>query len=330
MGIALIKKYSVIVLLRLCTTGILAVSAGCSSETAEISEQKKIAYSNSSDSGIDYGKVEEAQSPEAQGWRRGVLTVKYSLQQTESLSSRGKGDSLDINSNLNMQVTSVEDVWLAADLSTLVEKSDDVNLIRASYRASPWFRGNDLSPATVNSRIAYTSRSILTNGELQFEESEQASGEVPGLHIDYMQPSLYGEGYELALTINMHLLVKQQHASFGATITDERLVTDPFQFKLYPVPSDRVINAYPYSREEVQYHKKIQDLETFSLLQKKYASPRSPLLSHCIGAITQLSKDTLSVRYSYEGPNWMPMLSDKPTGAAKNTKLGITVQLAVK
>ncbi|VAW71543.1 hypothetical protein MNBD_GAMMA10-1601 [hydrothermal vent metagenome] len=280
-------------------------------------------------------RAEFLDSPESQGWRRGLLTVKYSLRQTESVSIGDAGTNMDVNSKLAMQITSVEDVWVPADLSLVVENSKGGARKRASFSASPYFISGDLAPATSTSSISYSRRSVLQNGNARFEEAEQASGKIPAIHVENMQPSLFGAGYELTLSVNMNLVVSQRHSSFAGDSRDERIITEPFKFNLYPVPSAEVINTYPYEMVELQYlnseyNKKMQDLQTLAMLKEKYTSAKVPYLSYCVGAITNLSKDEMSVAFSYNGANWMPMLSDTPFGKAGNTVLDIKVQLSVK
>lgn len=308
----------------------LFFTPGCSSESDY--EEDNTSYEEN-DPDIDYGETDEPEeeNPEDFGWRHGLLTIKFSLTQNEDTSSKDPDNLMRINSTLVMQANSSQDIWVRPDLSTILPSSASSETMRQAFESSPYYIDENASAQTINSHISFNKTVVIDSHDLNSKETTSGNGDITALIINNFQPSLYGDGYELDLTVhkNLHFTILTNSPTLNMNNTVEQDMNENLVFKLYPTPSDQLIKTYPYTDIEIEFNKKQQDMETLALFQKMLSEPKTVFLRHCIGSITKSDKDNLKISFSYTGKNWVPLVSGQPT-ILTDTVLSIDIEISAK
>lgn len=212
-------------------------TSGCSSESDY--EENNTSYEEN-DPDIDYGETDELkeENPEDFGWRRGSLTIKFSLKQNEDTSSKDPSNLMRINSTLIMQANSSQDIWVISDLSSILPSSASDETMRQAFTGSPYYIDNNALAQTINSHISFNKTVVIDSHDLKSKETTSTKGDIVALVISNFQSSLYGDGYELDLSVhkNLHFTTVTNLPTFNTSSTVEQDDNEVLAFEMYPVP----------------------------------------------------------------------------------------------
>ena len=282
------------------------------------------------DTSINTSSTINNPTPESQGWRRGILTIRFSVKQERKISWRKKKKQYKAISSLSMKAFKTEEIWIEPNLSNISPYTIISGSRHQHWKFEPYFTANNSSGNKYSSNINYTSRTLLIDNGQKTTVNINGKGTIAAMHIQSMHPSLFGTGYELTLNIYPEIaLTESTSGIFGKTVNN-RINSKALKFYLYPTPNSKYINKHPYNAIEKQYNKKQEDLDTLAAYQRIYSGADKIKHEYCIGTVTNASKDKLSINYRYTGPDWAPLVSDGTAGTADRTVLNINITLSLK
>ncbi|MBU6953225.1 hypothetical protein [Hahella sp. HN01] len=261
-------------------------------------------------------------NPADDGWRKGRLFVELKIEQEASKVEHKVHQGLSgpettqIDWTYSLVANADQAVWIRPDLDKLIpEMAPEYG--RGSWESEPYMPLNDDSELVVQGDVKvslyFDSQTPDASDYVRTRREVSASGKVTGLTIKTLQPSLYGQGYELYAEWEPSLNVRDI-----ATLTDRKGAdqvldesgssNEPIKLRLYPTLNADGINDYPLASSddpaEIKEGMKKFEQEVWQSLQQL---PDAPVLGEIrTGLITEQSKDSLTLTYEYSGDKQMP------------------------
>lgn len=184
----------------------------------------------------------------AEGWRPGRLKLRLVVDQggkLEEHSGAGGGTLTHIEWLFKVNIDQAWPILVAPDLSRVPPSSDG--------RLSPiHFVERSSSPAQ-NGEVVYLKHMLLSTPNsgkyANLHELTTAHGKVGNLSLSGLEPSIYGEGYELVLDINYHLNFERSKTAVAIAgenaRSDENVTTrERLRMHFFPAPDSNRLQAY--------------------------------------------------------------------------------------
>ncbi|MFO1389111.1 hypothetical protein [Cellvibrio sp.] len=286
--------------------------------------------SNESQQTADTSSTQEAEDPVADdGWRKGTLRIELEITQ-----SGDQNDSV-INSTwaTAIKATSEEKVMLAPDLRPFVNtaplKVEDVT------QYEPFRQINPDADTVKSSQASHTATWIVSSDGNKLENHGNFVGKVSRVYLQSLHPSLFGNGYDAYLKINLEGNTKTSSSMSGAAAANEQNEKEAAQeivFILHPVPQDK-LNDYSYlpdaMDEEMKKRVIQQNVELLDLLKQTYADSLPVQGDIRAGMKSEATQDKLTMTYEYNGTKqvgYAAMLGVN-AGMTKSNKISIKMVL---
>lgn len=286
--------------------------------------------SNESQTSADASSTQEAEDPVADdGWRKGTLHIEVEITQ----SGDQNNEAMTSEWASSIKVVSEGKVKIAPDLRPFVNaaplKLEDVT----QYEP---FRMIDPDADTIkSSQASHTATSIISADGAKMESRGSFVGKVSRVYLQSLTPSLFGQGYDAYLKLNLEGQIKTSTVMSGTASTNEADTKDTNQeivFILHPVPSDK-LNDYPYLPEgmDEEMKKRViqQNVEMLDLLKQTYADSLPVQGDIRAGMKSEATQDKLTLTYEYTGTKqvgYAAMLGVN-AGLPKTNKISIKMTL---
>lgn len=278
-------------------------------------------------------------SPQAEGYRPGVLSVSVQLEQ---VSDWGDDTGQSRQRKLKLSLEASEKVWVLPDLSVMVPEEGSDDLKKQSLQTEPFVHKG--AAPRMKSLIYYAEDDVSANPDsddaTEIRRSLKVSAQASQVRVLNLYPSLFGKGYEL------ELYLKLDGETFTRTTTTDskgnrRTVTDndgPFndviRFALYPPLTSgglmpyRLLDAPDGKAEPITESELTQQLQRLLAIARiKPVQARGPL----VGAVSMRSKDSLVVRYQKSGALAPLVLAGtQPGNSARPRTNQLIIEVSVK
>lgn len=300
--------------------GLFAFIASCS-PAEKSSESQQTAESSS---------TQEAEDPIADdGWRKGILRIEVEITQ----SGDQNNEAMQSEWASSIKVVSEDKVKIAPDLRPFVNtaplKVEDV-------RQYEPFRLVDPDADTIKStQASHTATSTISSDGTKMESRGSFVGKVSRVYLQSLSPSLFGQGYEAYLKLNLDGQIKTTTVMSGTASTSEadtKATSQEIVFILHPAPSDK-LNDYPYFPEgmDEDMKKRVtqQNVEMLDLLKQSYADSLPVQGDIRAGMKSEATQDKLTLTYEYTGTKqvgYAAMLGVN-VGLLKTNKISIKMTL---
>lgn len=280
----------------------------------------------------------------ANGWRWGTLVVKVRIHQKGDFIQTTPRDKTESSWETSIAAEASQRVLVAPDLRVLVPADGDEYIRHSAFKSEPYFVSDRVAPAVVTgsvaNRLRWSNLSPDANDFISLARVLDEAGEVVELDVERMHPSLYGDGYQvavrLALSTRKVTTETAQPANNGppAVSSSEVDAGEVFNFILYPVPNLEGLNDYPFWEPDlpagIREQQRLEHLETLSLL-KQIQTEAVPLLTDMrTGLRTVATKDSLDLTYEYLGDKQLAFMMgiESFMGKPSPNDLRISIHLA--
>ncbi|VUD64285.1 hypothetical protein TDB9533_03282 [Thalassocella blandensis] len=302
------------------------------------------AYQDSYDEGYD----DEAPNPSEDGWRKGMLQVQFTLKQGASFVNEevnpqtgGVKKKTKINWHYELQASAEQNVWVMEDLSIIMPDGSEETRFEF-LSSSPYFSEEEPKVSgTLAYQLHHSVDSPLAVDYISMEKDITGEAKVEKLDVEQLVPSLFGAGYELDMVLGFEYTQKGQTVFVSKNGTKSTLDESGgdwlnHKFIFYPVPNEDGLNDYPYlfeyedagqeTRDAVTQHK----LETLNNLKNIAAGNVDFIMQQHVGAVTEQSKDRLTMTYTFEGKKLLPFLPNIDSLGATPDSNELTIQLTLQ
>lgn len=249
--------------------------------------------------------TENSDTPE--GMRKGKLKIEVSISQTGGDQPAG-AEAVQTSWNSKLTLVSEDDVYIVNDLRPYVTSGPLADTLIGDYEPFSYIDQN--VNGITSSEVNYTaSRSLKTK-----DASENVQGtynaKVTRVYLQGLHPSLFGPGYEAYLRLNTlgKLSINGTISAPGVAAipqNDEKEKDDEIIFSLHPVPNKDKLNDYDVLPEGIDQSTKDmftkKNMEMLDLLNQTYADTLPVQAQIRAGAVTEATKDKLTLTYKYTG-----------------------------
>ncbi|WLQ15819.1 hypothetical protein O5O45_07820 [Hahella aquimaris] len=275
-------------------------------------------------------------NPANDGWRKGRLFVELRIEQEGSKVEHKVHQGLSgpettqIDWTYSLVANGDQAVWTRPDLDKLTPDMDP-EYGRSSWESEPYMPLNDDSELVVQGNVKvslyFDSQTPDASDYVRTMREVSAEGKVSGLTIKALQPSLFGQGYELSAewepSLNVRDITTLTDRKGANQVLDESgAFNEPIKLRLYPALNPDGINDYPLAANDdpadVKAGMKKFEQEIWQSLQQLSDAPI--LGEGRTGLVTEQSKDSLTLTYEYSGDKQMPYWPSLETLAAKPDK----------
>lgn len=306
---------------------LLAGVYGCSPPD-EQADGSKIGYTDASHTGsneyVDTTGADMAASLRASGWRNGTLKIVVSVDQRAEFTEHSEdsgGRRTDVNWSFTLHATQERDVLVAPDLSLLLPETSSDEALREAYAESPLYIDDLAEPPEVSGEAVYTKRYVSlapkANDFVSITEITDGVGRVTALDLRGLQPSYYGNGYQLRFHMDIFLNAKNKFVGVtqsGATVAheDETPIDEPRSISFFPRPDRTVFDTYPFEQNphlpvELADSERQLALQTLAVLMA-VDSGEQPLGPMRPGLRWRGEKDQLTLHYESPAQQELPFM----------------------
>jgi len=316
--------------------------SGCGSDSTSSDESDNADYESNYESNFDDSYDEELIDDAG---RPGTLKIDFEFRQSAEEEKQENDEHSIIKWDYQFAASYEQNVVLLEDLSAASVIAPNLagqELLDAFERGAPYFELTTGTSPIVEGELKYNthlySKRPGTNGPEILDQRSHAEGSVDFFEISNFDHSKFGKGYEFDLDLAAKLTVTEIDNSnlYGNEPSEviENDVNHAIEFSFYPKTDKSVFDRYPFEfeyqgldKQTIELTKELK-LEQFKSYQQLESKDVFALIDLFPGAVTEVTKDTLVIRYQHDGRPIIPRVGSVGLIQTSTNVLNITISIS--